>query len=163
MQGPFRSVRDLGRDRARCSCESAELEGRSSPWLPQRGSQTLGHGDALVLHGTGSYFSPIFLIGAKSLVSGQRVKGRVAIACDAAGALDAVAATGTLTSRGRRLTPRLVVRAADEPIRSVDARSLPGAPCRVGPPGPQPGASVAGRGGAQRSRLDFQYGLIRQH
>jgi hypothetical protein len=25
---------------------------------------------------------------------------------------------------------------------------MPGAPCRVGPPGPQPGASVAGRGGA---------------
>jgi len=31
---------------------------------------------------------------------------------------------------------------------------MPGPPCRVGPPGPQPGASVAGRGGAQRSRLD---------
>jgi len=34
-------------------------------------------------------------------------------------------------------------------------RELPGAPCRVGPPGPQPGASAAGRGEAQRSRLDL--------
>ena len=32
----------------------------------------------------------------------------------------------------------------------------PGAPCRVGPPGPQPGASAAGRGGAQRSRLGWR-------
>ena len=31
---------------------------------------------------------------------------------------------------------------------------LPGSPRRVGLPGPQPGASGAGRGGAQRSRLD---------
>jgi hypothetical protein len=36
--------------------------------------------------------SPIFLIGAVSLVSGRRVKGRLAIACDAAGALNALAA-----------------------------------------------------------------------
>jgi len=34
-------------------------------------------------------------------------------------------------------------------------RGMPGAPCRVGPPGPQPGASATGRGGAQRSRLDL--------
>lgn len=45
--------------------------------------------------------SPIFLIGAESLVSGRRVKGREAIACDAAGALGALAATETLASRGR--------------------------------------------------------------
>ena len=41
-------------------------------------------------------FSPVFLIGAESLVSGRRVKGREAITCDAVGALDAVAATGTI-------------------------------------------------------------------
>ena len=148
--GPFRSARDLGCDLARCSCESAELECRSSPVAPGR----LGTVTPWSSTGPVPTSPPIFLVGAESLVSGRRVKGRVAIACDAAGALDAVAATGTLTSRGRRLTPWLVVSAADEPIRSVDARSLPGAPCRVGPPGPQPGASVAGRGGAQRSRLD---------
>lgn len=34
---------------------------------------------------------PLFLVGAESLMSGRRVKGRVAIACDAAGALDLVA------------------------------------------------------------------------
>src|SRR4029077_9801995 len=51
--------------------------------------------------------------------------------------------------------------AADEPIRSVDACSLPGPPYRVGPPRPQPGASVAGRGGAQRSDLDLQVGTVR--
>jgi hypothetical protein len=34
-------------------------------------------------------FSPVFLIGAESLVSGRRVKGREAITCDAVGALDA--------------------------------------------------------------------------
>ena len=124
------------------------------PCVSRHGSRPLGHGDALVLHETCSCFSPVFLIGAESLMSGRRVKGRAAITCDAAGALDAVAATGTLTSRGRRLTPWLATSAADEPIRSADARSLPGAPCRVGPPGPQSGASVAGRGGAQRSRLD---------
>jgi hypothetical protein len=32
---------------------------------------------------------------------------------------------------------------------------LPGSLRRVGPQGPQPGASVAGRGGAERSRLDL--------
>jgi hypothetical protein len=47
----------------------------------QHGSGRLGAGDALVLHVAGPYFSPIFLIGAKSLVSGRRVKGREAIAC----------------------------------------------------------------------------------
>ena len=31
---PFRSVRDLGCVRARCSCQSGEPEGRSSRWLP---------------------------------------------------------------------------------------------------------------------------------
>jgi hypothetical protein len=44
--------------------------------------------------------------------------------------------------------------AADGPGKQVAAAWLPGAPRRVGPPGPQPGASAAGRGGAQRSRLD---------
>ena len=37
-------------------------------------------------------------------------------------------------------------------------RRLPGAPCRVGPSGPQPGAGAAGRSGADL----IQYGLIRQ-
>ena len=49
-------------------------------------------------------FHPIFLAAADSLESGRRVKGREAIACDAVGALDAVAVTGTLISRGRRHT-----------------------------------------------------------
>jgi hypothetical protein len=31
---PFRTVRDLGRVRVRCPCESGELQGRSSVWLP---------------------------------------------------------------------------------------------------------------------------------
>jgi hypothetical protein len=43
----------------------------------------------------------------------------------------------------------------DEPSWSVAAAWVPGPPRRVGPPGPQPGASGAGRGGAQRSRLDL--------
>jgi hypothetical protein len=32
---PFRSVRDLGLAAARCSYSSGELQGRSSPWLPE--------------------------------------------------------------------------------------------------------------------------------
>ena len=31
---PFRSVRDLGRNPGRCSCQSGEPEGRSFVWLP---------------------------------------------------------------------------------------------------------------------------------
>jgi hypothetical protein len=37
---------------------------------------------------------------------------------------------------------------------------MPGPPRWVGPPGPQPAASGAGRGGAQRSRLDFRKALF---
>jgi hypothetical protein len=123
-----------------------------------RGFRPLGHGDALVLYGTGSYFSPIFLIGAESLVSGRRVKGRVATACDAVDALDAVAATGTLTSRGRRSHPGSSVGAADEPdpIRGYSLVARHAVPGR--PPRPQPGASLAGRSGAVLSK----YGPIRQ-
>ena len=40
-----------------------------------RGSRLPGHGEALVLHGTGSCFSPIFLVGAESLVSGRAGQG----------------------------------------------------------------------------------------
>jgi hypothetical protein len=40
--------------------------------------------------------SPVFFAGDKSLGSGRRVQGREAIACDAEGALDAAAVTGTL-------------------------------------------------------------------
>ena len=87
-------------------------------------------------------------------MSGRRVKGREAIACDAAGALDLVAATGTLTSRGRwaSLSHVSVMSVCRSDLWMLT--SSPGPPCRVGPPGPQPGASVAGRGGVQRSRLD---------
>ena len=71
----------------------------------------------------------------------RRVKGREAIACDAAGALDLVAATGTLTSRGRWAPLSLVS------VMSICRSDLwmltssPGPPYRVGPPGPQPGAA----------------------
>jgi hypothetical protein len=92
-------------------------------------------------------------IGAESLVSGRRVKGRVAIACDAAGALDAAAVTGTLASRGRWLTPGAVMLPGSLPdhrIRALVARRGG----RAGHPRPQPDPSAAGRGEAQRSRLD---------
>ena len=58
--------------------------------------------------------------------------------------------------RGRR-SGRLsrVPCAAGRPGKQVAAAWLPGTPRRVGPPGPQPGASAAGRGEAQRSRLDL--------
>jgi hypothetical protein len=48
---PFRSVRDPGRVPVRCSCESEELEGRSSAWLPAwlPAAYDTGHRDALVL------------------------------------------------------------------------------------------------------------------
>ena len=56
--------------------------------------------------------SPFLFLGhlphrRESLVSGRRVKGREAIACDAVGALDAPAATGTLIAEedGTRLAP----------------------------------------------------------
>lgn len=49
---------------------------------------------------------PLFLVGAESLMSGRRVKGREAIACDAAGAVDAAAGTRILIRRGRRLLRR---------------------------------------------------------
>jgi hypothetical protein len=39
---------------------------------------------------------PVLLAGAGSQGSDRRVRGREAIACDAEGALDAAAATGTL-------------------------------------------------------------------
>ena len=52
---------------------------------------------------------------------GRRVKGRAALACHAVGALDAVAATGTLIGRVRRLAPGVVMVLADEPVWSVDA------------------------------------------
>ena len=47
--------------------------------------------------------SPVLVVGAESLGSGRRVRGREAIACDAKGALDAAAVTETLIGRGRRL------------------------------------------------------------
>jgi hypothetical protein len=46
---------------------------------------------------------PPFVAGAEYLWSGRRVRGREAIACDAEGALDAAARTGTLVRGGRRL------------------------------------------------------------
>ena len=101
--------------------------------------------------------SPIFLIGAESPVSGQWVKGRGAIACDAVGALDAVAATGTLAVEENGS-------AFSASASAVDSRSdlwmLARCPARrrVGPPGPQPGAGATGRGGAAL----IQYGSIRQ-
>ena len=49
----------LGCDLARCSCEFAELEGRSSPWLPAAWARRRPGPQ-----GTGPHFSPIFLIGA---------------------------------------------------------------------------------------------------
>jgi len=48
-----------------------------------------------------NHFSPVFSAGAESLGSGRRVQGREAIGCDAEGALDAVAVTGTLICQGR--------------------------------------------------------------
>ena len=58
---------------------------------------------------------PVFPAGARSLGSGRRVRGREAdrfLACEAEGALDAAAATGTLMRRGR--PPRLPVSMSDE-------------------------------------------------
>ena len=56
-----------------------------------------------------------------------------------------MAATGTLISRGRRHTSSAVMLPVSLPDHLIVLR-MPGAPCRVGPPGPQPGVSVAGRG-----------------
>ncbi len=88
-------------------------------------------------------------------MSGRRVQGREAIACDAVGALDAMAATGTLIKPRKIALPERFVMLPLSPPDHVSVLRMPGAPCRVGPLGPQPGASVAGRGGAQRSRLDL--------
>ena len=98
------------------------------------------------------YFSPIFLVGAESLVSGRRVKGREAIACDAGGALDAVAATGTLVRQGIWHTPaRVSVQSICLPDHRV-LRVMPGAP-----PGSAPRAAArCERGRARRSRLDLR-------
>ena len=65
-------------------------------------------------------------------MSGRRVKGRVAIACDAVGALDAVAVTGTLASRGRWRTSRRELPGSlpDPRIRAL----VPGAPAAGRPP-----------------------------
>ena len=80
-------------------------------------------------------------------MSGRRVKGREAIACDAVGALDALAVTGTLIAEedGSQLAPSID---AGEPYLINEGARMPGPPWRVGPPGPQPVASGAGRGGA---------------
>lgn len=109
----------------------------------------------MLLHGGPS--SPFLFLAylphrRESLVSGRRVKGREAIACDAVGALEALAATGTLTRRGRRHTSSAVmlpVSLSDHRISVGARRTVPGRPS-----GPRGGASAAGRGGAQRSRLD---------
>jgi hypothetical protein len=86
----------------------------------------------------------------ESLVSGRRVTGREAIACDAVGVLDAVAATGTLVRRGRRHTPS-TCSAADKPARSSDhardaRRAVPGRPPRA--------AARCERGRARRSAAE---------
>ena len=80
-------------------------------------------------------------------MSGRRVKSRVAIACDAAGALDAVAATGTLTAEEDGSHPGSSSVLPIEPIRSVDARSLPGRRAGSAPQGRSP----VRRGRARRS------------
>jgi hypothetical protein len=58
-----------------------------------------------------------------------------------------------------RQRPRLIVRGAVVLLVYRASRllvaCLPGAPRRAGLPRPEPGASAAGRGGAQRSRLDL--------
>ena len=88
----------------------------------------------------------------ESLVSGRRITGREAIACDAVGVLDAVAAAGTLVRRGRRHTPS-TCSAAGKPARSSDhardaGRAVPGRPPRA--------AARCERGRARRSRLDLR-------
>jgi hypothetical protein len=92
----------------------------------------------------------MFLIGAKSLVSGQWVKGREAIACDAGGALDAVAVTGTLIAE-EDSNRSASYPAADMPARSSDrARDArPAVPGRA----PRPAARYE-RGRARRSAAE---------
>jgi hypothetical protein len=69
--------------------------------------------------------SPVFVAGAEYLGSGRRVRGREAIACDAEGALDAAARTGTLVRGGRRLL--LLHQVHDEGACSIRCA------CRAGP------------------------------
>jgi hypothetical protein len=70
------------------------------------------------------------------------LKGREAIACDAVGALDAVAATGTIGREedGCILACDRVVGRSDP-----DGRMPDGAPAPGGPPRPSPAAGGAGR------------------
>jgi hypothetical protein len=71
--------------------------------------------------------SPVILVGAKSLVSGRRVTGREAIACDAVGVLDAVSTTGTLVGRGRRAQPGAPVVLPASLLDHRIVRVMPGA------------------------------------
>jgi hypothetical protein len=89
----------------------------------------------------------VFVVGAESLGSGRWVQGREAIACDAEGALDAAAGTGTLLRRGRR--PSRGIAGHDE-VRVTDHQCLrrDGAGAPGGAPRPEPGAGSAGRGAA---------------
>jgi hypothetical protein len=74
--------------------------------------------------------------------------GREAIACDAEGALDAAAVTGTLTGRGRRLA--YGTRMHDESTRKIRGHCSAGTGAGVpgGAPKAEPGAGSAGRGAA---------------
>ena len=95
--------------------------------------------------------SPIFVAGAESLMSGRRVKGREAMACDAAGALDLVAVTGTLTSRGKWASLSLVsvmstCRSDLRDAHLVARSAVPGRPPRA--------AARCERGRARRSAAE---------
>ena len=93
-------------------------------------------------------------------MSGRRVKGREAIACDAVGALYALAATGTLICRGRRLTSSAMML----PVSPSDQRIGRGCPARRAGSAPQGRSPVRARpGAAERSGAALiQYGSTRQ-
>lgn len=140
-------------DRTTCVPPKVPLLGKLTPVLPAftgpgryaipAGASDLGHG----------MLCPIFAASAEYLGSGRRVQGREAIACDAEGAHDTAAGTGTLARRGRRV-PAPPPRMTNEPARSGVLIGEDGAGASGGAsPRPESGAGSAGPAGAQRRRL----------